>query len=326
MRLRRKLEHHKLLSLEIESMNRIFFTIGYASIIAFKAHAAFANTAISSQEMLEPPKIQALLLAAKNHENQLADPDALWRAAASYCEASRLGSLESQYRLGMLYRFGKGVPANHTYAAGLFSMASSQGHAESTNMLDTIQSSSALPPCVTSEVLPERPVVTALSTPANTIGIDQRIAALSEAKKWIIELVDTIAVRHQIDPKLVLAIIAVESNFNVKAQSPKDAMGLMQLIPGTADRFNIKNAFDASQNIKGGVRYLRWLLSYYHGDIRLVAAAYNAGERAVDRYKGIPPYPETRNYVKRVMELYQQQSHPFDEKITTPSPIIVRPG
>ena len=305
---------------------RIFLTIAYFSIIAFKANVAVADTPVSSQDMLEPPKIQALLIAAKNYENQLANPDALWRAAASYCEASRIGSIEAQYRLGMLYRFGKGVPANHTFAAGLFSMASSQGHAESTNMLDTINSSSALPPCVTSEVLPERPVVTAFSLPGNTIGIDRRIAALSEAKKWIIELVDTIAVLHQIDPKLVLAIIAVESNFNVKAQSPKEAIGLMQLIPGTADRFNIKNAFDAAQNIKGGVKYLRWLLSYYHGDIRLVAAAYNAGERTVDRYKGVPPYPETRNYVKRVMELYQQQSHPFDEKITAPSPIIVRPG
>jgi soluble lytic murein transglycosylase-like protein len=181
-----------------------------------------------------------------------------------------------------------------------------------------------LPPCVISETFPERPVAIENPIASNTIDIERRIAALSNAKRWIVELVDTIAERHQIDPKLVLAIIAVESNFNVRAQSPKDAMGLMQLIPDTADRFNIKNAFDASQNIKGGVRYLRWLLSYYQGDIRLVAAAYNAGERAVDRYKGIPPYPETRNYVKRVLELYQHQSHPYDEGLTKPSPIIIR--
>ncbi|EEF25209.1 lytic transglycosylase, putative [Ricinus communis] len=131
---------------------------------------------------------------------------------------------------------------------------------------------------------------------------------------------------YSIDPKLVLAIIAVESNFQTKAQSPKAAMGLMQLIPETAERFNIKNAFDAAQNIKGGIRYLRWLLSYYHGDVALVAAAYNAGEKAVDRYKGVPPYPETKNYVKRVMELYQRKFHPYDEKFTLPSPIITRAG
>lgn len=307
---------------------RIFFTtIGYASMLAIEANTAFADTAANSPEKLEPPKIQAILTAAKIQEKDLSNPDAAWQAATSYCEASRLGSIEAQYRLGMLYRFGKGVPENLAFSGALFSLASSQGHTDATKMLDTIKlSSSELPPCVVSTALPERPIVTALNIPDDAVNIDDRIAVLSEAKMWIIDLVATIADRHQIDPKLVLAIIAVESNFNVRAQSPKDAMGLMQLIPGTADRFNIKNAFDASQNIKGGVRYLRWLLSYYHGDIKLVAAAYNAGEKAVDRYKGVPPYPETRKYVKRVMELYQRQSHPYDEKITDPSPIITRPG
>jgi soluble lytic murein transglycosylase-like protein len=101
-------------------------------------------------------------------------------------------------------------------------------------------------------------------------------------------------------------------------------MGLMQLIPDTADRFNIKNAFDAAQNIKGGIKYLRWLLSYYQGNVALAAAAYNSGEKTVDRYRGVPPYPETKNYVKRVMNLYRLQSHPYDEELTKPSPITIR--
>ena len=126
------------------------------------------------------------------------------------------------------------------------------------------------------------------------------------------------------DPKLVLAIIAVESNFEVKAQSPKAAMGLMQLIPDTAERFNIRNAFDATQNIRGGIRYLRWLLSYYEGNIVLVASAYNAGEGTFDRYQGIPPYRETRNYVRQVMALYGRPSHPFDKRIVAPSHIVTR--
>jgi soluble lytic murein transglycosylase-like protein len=115
----------------------------------------------------------------------------------------------------------------------------------------------------------------------------------------------------------------VESAFETKAKSPKRAMGLMQLIPTTAVRFNVKNAFDASQNIKGGIRYLRWLLSYYRGNVELAAAAYNAGEKAVDRYSGIPPYPETREYVKRLKKLYQRSTHPYDETITEPSPILM---
>jgi len=271
----------------------------------------------------ELPKTQSLLALAAGYEASTDNPENAWQAAVNYCEASRLGSIEAQYRLGMLYAFGKGVPASNALAAALFSLAGSQGHAQAQNMLDTINlTSSELPACVTSAALPERPPAITYSNG----NIERQLANLPDSKRWIIGLVDTLATWYSIDPKLVLAIIAVESNFQVKAQSSKDAMGLMQLIPDTAERFNIKNAFDASQNIKGGVRYLRWLLSYYHGDIRLVVAAYNAGEKAVDRYKGIPPYPETRNYVQRVMKLYQRQSHPYDEKITVPSPIIIHSG
>lgn len=311
---------------------RAFFTIGCASILAVAANITLAEPVVNAQEKLEPPKIQAMLIAAKNYEKYFGNPDAEWQAAVKYCEASRLGSIEAQYRLGMLYRFGKGVPASQAFAGALFSLASSQGHTEALRMLDTTNlASSELPPCLTSDALPERPAVTdaniySANYPGDSIDIERRIAILPDAKRWIIDLVDTIATHNQIDPKLVLAIIAVESNFNVDAQSPKYAMGLMQLIPDTADRFNIKNAFDAAQNIKGGIRYLRWLLSYYRGDVALTAAAYNSGEKTVDRYKGVPPYPETKNYVKRVLNLYRQQSHPYDEDLTKPSPITVRAG
>lgn len=306
---------------------RIFFTgIGCASILAIKASLAMADTAASTAVKLdEPPKIQAILSAAKNHEKAINSPAAAWQAAVNYCEASRLGSIEAQYRLGMLFRFGKGVTANPAFAAALFSLASSQGHAEALNMLDTVNlTSSQLPPCVTANVLPERPVVMSINNQGDASGIDRQLTALPDTKRWIIDLVETIAAKYEIDPKLVLAIIAVESNFNVKAQSPKNAMGLMQLIPDTADRFNIKNAFDAAQNIKGGIRYLRWLLSYYQGNVALAAAAYNSGEKTVDRYRGVPPYPETKNYVKRVLNLYRLQSHPYDEGLTKPSPITIR--
>lgn len=306
---------------------RIFITcMGCVSILAIEANMAFADEAISLYGKLgEPPKIQALLSIANNHEKTLNNPEAAWQAAVNYCEASRLGSIEAQYRLGMLYMFGKGVTTNQTFAAALFSLASSQGHAEALNMLDTISlTSSELPPCVTGEALPERAVVTNLDIPSDANDIERQLRGLPNTKRWIIDLVDSIAARHNIDPKLVLAIIAVESNFDVSARSPKNAMGLMQLIPDTADRFNIKNAFDAAQNIKGGIKYLRWLLSYYQGNVALAAAAYNSGEKTVDRYRGVPPYPETKKYVNRVMNLYRLQSHPYDEELTKPSPITIR--
>jgi len=116
-----------------------------------------------------------------------------------------------------------------------------------------------------------------------------------------------------------LAIIAAESNFDSLALSPKNARGLMQLIPETSERFNVRNAFDPAQNIRGGLTYLRWLLAYFEGDVALVAAAYNSGEGTVERYRGVPPYLETRAYVQRILKSVGSRAHPFDEAVTRPS-------
>jgi soluble lytic murein transglycosylase-like protein len=100
----------------------------------------------------------------------------------------------------------------------------------------------------------------------------------------------------------------------------------MQLIPETSQRFNVKNPFDPAQNIRGGLTYLRWLLAYFEGDIALVAAAYNSGEGTVERYRGVPPYAETRAYVKRILKSVGQTVHPFDDKITRPSSALATIG
>jgi soluble lytic murein transglycosylase-like protein len=96
----------------------------------------------------------------------------------------------------------------------------------------------------------------------------------------------------------------------------------MQLIPDTAARFNVSNAFDPVQNIRGGLAYLRWLLAYFRGNVRLVAAAYNAGEGTVNRYRGIPPYPETRIYVKRIIDFFGRGDHRYDATVTEASPLL----
>jgi soluble lytic murein transglycosylase-like protein len=96
----------------------------------------------------------------------------------------------------------------------------------------------------------------------------------------------------------------------------------MQLIPETANRFNVRDSFDVSDNVRGGLAYLRWLLAYYKGYIALAAAAYNAGEAVVDRYQGIPPYPETREYVRRVLRLYGKTNHPFDPRVVKPASFL----
>jgi soluble lytic murein transglycosylase-like protein len=96
----------------------------------------------------------------------------------------------------------------------------------------------------------------------------------------------------------------------------------MQLIPGTATRFNVRNVYDPAEIVHGGLAYLRWLLAYYRGQVNLVAAAYNAGEGAVDRHRGVPPYAETRDYVRRIRQYFPSDDHPYDPSVTEPSPLV----
>ena len=115
-------------------------------------------------------------------------------------------------------------------------------------------------------------------------------------------IIHRVANRHKSDVALVKAVIHTESYFNPNATSHKGASGLMQLMPATAERYGVTDLYSPRQNIEGGVRYLSDLMKRYPRRIKLVLAAYNAGEQAVDRYQGIPPYPETRKYVQKVLK------------------------
>lgn len=113
-------------------------------------------------------------------------------------------------------------------------------------------------------------------------------------------LIHAAAQKHGLDEKLITEVIAVESNFNPKAVSSKNAQGLMQLLPETARAYSVRDIFDPAQNIEAGTHYLKDLLARYRGNLKLALAAYNAGPEMVDRYGGIPPFPETQNYVTQI--------------------------
>lgn len=234
------------------------------------------------------------------------DPE---KALKLYCEAAKLGDMDAQYNLGWMLANGRGIARDDATAAYFFAMAAKQGDALSVRMLRQVgEPVSKTPSCLID---------------AEAEGHDIVDNALPQHQK-ILGLVQQLAPQYGVSPRLAMAIIRAESNFNPTAVSPKNAQGLMQLIPETAERFNVKKPFDPEQNIRGGLAYLRWLLAYFQGNIALVAAGYNAGEGAVNRYAGIPPYAETQGYVKRIREIFRRDDHPFDATVTTPSPELPR--
>lgn len=151
--------------------------------------------------------------------------------------------------------------------------------------------------------------VTAPTASARTLDFISPVptSGNSEIDRFILES----SAKHGVDPKLVYYVIRQESNFKLSARSHKNAQGLMQMIPATADRFGVEDVYDPQQNIEGGVRYLRWLLKRFNGNVNLALAGYNAGEGAVEKSGNqVPDYKETQNYVKKITGAYGKTHHP----------------
>ncbi|AOW13010.1 hypothetical protein LPB72_18775 [Hydrogenophaga crassostreae] len=257
-----------------------------------------------------------------------------------YCKAARAGDTVARYNLGWMYANGRGTPRNDAFAAYFFQLAAEQGDEPSRNMLAVMGQQTSKPPCVeqaeaeeASRLAAERAEAAAQAAAAAALdkATNQYKRLIdTEQERRIMGIVQRLAPLYGIHPGLVYAVIRAESNFNPLAVSEKNAQGLMQLIPATAARFRVQKPLDPEQNIRGGLSYLRWLLAYFKGDVPLVVAAYNAGEGAVERYKGVPPYPETQGYVRRIQEVFSLPNHPFDASVTAPSPglaqFVIKPG
>ncbi|PGH53886.1 murein transglycosylase [Azospirillum palustre] len=222
------------------------------------------------------------------------------KARSGDCELAEQGDADAAFRLARRYLFGKGVHKDRRLGTAWLRAAASRGHPEARRLVNYV-------PGRMGRI---RPWCRPGAGPVREMG---------PPPAEVVALVNSIAPKYGIDPALVLAVIQAESAFRTDAVSPKDAAGLMQLIPDTADRFGVGDVFDPKQNITGGVKYLRWLLAYFQGDVTLALAGYNAGEGAVDRYKGVPPYDETRNYVRIIRRIYDTTRHPFDGSVAEPS-------
>ena len=248
------------------------------------------------------------------------------RAAQLYCRAARHGDAESQYSLAWMLTNSRGIERDEAQAAHLFAAAAEQGYAQAKNILARMGEPRGAPPACLRQ--PEEDRVAAVGTPRPLPAARAPVKLPPpppppHAPEAIVRFVQLVAPEYKLEPHLVLAIIATESNFDANAVSPKNAQGLMQLIPDTAARFGVRNIRDPVQNIRGGMAYLRWLMAYFEGDVALVAAAYNAGERAVDRYLGVPPYAETRLYVLKIrVGVNAETKHGFDASVTRPSAVL----
>lgn len=144
----------------------------------------------------------------------------------------------------------------------------------------------------------------------NQGGGPRQAAASRRTRPEIDILIETHAQRQGLDPELVRAVVVVESSYDPAARSSKGAMGLMQLMPATASNLQVENPYDPAENLRGGTTYLRQMLDRFDGDLELALAGYNAGPEAVTRYRGLPPYPETHDYVDRVMRLFRGEAPP----------------
>jgi soluble lytic murein transglycosylase-like protein len=259
----------------------------------------------------ESPAVQAEW--ATRYEHGEGVPRDYDRALRLYCAAARRGHVQAQYQLGWMYANGRGVTRDDALAAAWFRRAAARGDLAAQRMLARVEDTARVKPAACAE-----PVDPTRKPPVQPVAARSRASSPQRAK--VEALVHAIAPTYGLQPALVLAVIEAESGFNELARSPKDARGLMQLIPATAERFGVQNPYDPVQNLRGGMAYLRWLLAYFQGDVRLTLAGYNAGEGAVVRYGGVPPYAETRAYVDRITRVYGQQAHPATSPYRTPTP------
>lgn len=255
-------------------------------------HLAAASRACAEGIELEAPRIVATLEqgeAAEIGHGLSPNPEL---AAALYCDAGAMGSAEGFFRLGRVLAHGPDRLRNPALANAYFALAARLGHQAA---FDAVQ------PGVEPVRVKDDCRDFSRGFEQSRFDLDGYVSGMAPARRRIAELILRHALRSGVDGRVALAVALVESNLDASAVSPRNAQGVMQLIPETSVRFGVRNPFDADANVRGGLAYLHWLHRRFRGDWTLAVAAYNAGEGAVERHGGVPPYRETRAYVRRVL-------------------------
>ncbi len=287
-----------------------------------------AQRVVAGSTVEEPPHAEEVIVQRARelidtgirHEEAQGMARSYAKAYALYCEAARLEHPDALMRMGWMYAEGRGRPRDEAIANTLFRRAAGVVGAR-----DKLPDCLRMPFQALTVIEPEPPRIDYGPTPQVTNPAEFRVAPATIDRRRLAQTVVGMAREFRLDPRLVFAVIRAESNFDHTARSRKNAQGLMQLIPETAERFAVRNLLDPVDNLRGGMSYLRWLLSYFRGDVVLVLAGYNAGEGAVDRHRGVPPYAETMAYVQRIRAIYPHDRHPFDERLATPSDWLAAP-
>jgi len=279
--------------------------------------AQFSGPILDWQTLLTDPDPEQLTELASQYEHALGYRRDYGRARQLYCAAARLGYLPAQRRLAWMYANGLGTPRDTDLAAAWLEVAAANGDLTARRFLAFVgEPAVRRKPRCTYE---SRFDAYAVASIGKWDHVDD---AARPERALIVSWVRQLAPDYGLDPNLILAIIETESNFDPRARSSKNALGLMQLIPSTAARFGVKDRADPLQNLHGGMAYMRWLLSFFEGDLRLSLAGYNAGEGAVEKYLGVPPYRETKTYIRRVLRAYGRDTHPPVKPVVEPTEVI----
>lgn len=213
-------------------------------------------------------------------------------AITLYCDVAQMGSPEGFFRVGRILSRGPVSLRNLPLANAYLALAASLGHREAAEHHD---------PGVANAALGDNCGDFVRDWKSPGFDLDAYLAAQPLAKRKIADLIRRHAPRYNVDTRVALGVALAESNLDATAVSGKNAQGVMQLAPVTQTRFGVSRPFDAESSVRGGLAYLKWLRGRYGDDWGLIAAAYNTGEGAIARHKGIPPYPETVRYVRRVL-------------------------